>query len=70
MEELDPLEVLAGGGQVVRLVRRGEMVLLVGEGDMEIVGQLEEQGRLDRLVFRVIYLKQLLQIQLPYLYHY
>jgi hypothetical protein len=45
MGELVQMETLVGGGQVVQPVRLEEMVLLGGEGDMEIVVQLEEQGK-------------------------
>jgi hypothetical protein len=69
MGELDQMDILVGGVQVVQLVQQEEMVLLVGEGDMEILDFLEEQGRLVQLVFKVIYLKRHLQIQLLYLYH-
>jgi hypothetical protein len=69
MEERGRMETLVGEGQVVQLVLREGMVLLVGGGDMEILDQLEEPVLLDQLVFRVIYLKQLLQIRLHYLYH-
>jgi hypothetical protein len=63
MGELDQMDILVGGVQVVRLVQQEEMVLLVGGGDMEILDFLEEPELLDRLVFKVIYLKRHLQIQ-------
>jgi hypothetical protein len=63
MEKLDLMETLVGGGQVVRLGQLEGMVLLVRGEDSEIVDQLEEPAILDQQVFKVIYLKRLLQIQ-------